>query len=327
MQVGLGPIGALVTRYAVQRNACEIVGAVDADPDKIGLELGEVAGLRRPLNIRVAGDVASVLNQVPADVAVLTTTSSVERIAPQVEALLAWGVHIVSTCEELSYPWVTHPDIAQRLDEAAQDRGLAVLSTGVNPGFLMDLLPLVLTGVCQEVRSITVERIQDATPRRLPFQRKIGAGLTSEAFAGHVQAGTLRHVGLTESMHMIAGAIGWTLDSAEETIAPVIAEERIETSDLIIEPGQAQGVSQWGYGYHKGRKAISLIFRAAVGEPRSYERIRIEGTPDIDMRIEGGVNGDVATGAIVVNAIHAIRSARPGLRTMADMPPVTYHMG
>jgi len=324
LQIGLGPIGALVTRYLVERDAFEIVGAVDSDPDKVGLELGDLAELREPLGLRIAGDVASALRNGQADVAVLTTTSSIERAAPQIEALLARGLPIVSTCEELAYPWRTHPDLARRIDEAAREAGVAVLGTGVNPGFLMDLLPLVLTGVCQRVLSITVERIQDASIRRLPFQRKIGAGLSPAEFEGRVQAGTLRHVGLTESMHMIAGAIGWELDRTEETIAPVIAQNRIETADLVIEPGQAQGVQQFGYGYRKRQRLISLIFRAAVGEPESYEHIVIRGTPEVDLHIANGINGDVATGAIVVNAVRAIRTARPGLRTMADMPPVTY---
>mgnify|MGYP005860258373 CR=1 FL=1 len=168
LQVGMGPIGARVTQYLTQRGGSEIVGAVDVDPDKIGMDLAELAGVRHSVGVRIAGDVASALAGRSADVAVLTTTSSIEHIVPQIEELLPWGVHVVSTCEELSYPWKTHPDLADRLDQAARQCGVAILSTGVNPGFLMDLLPLVLTGICQDVQGITVERIQDARYRRLP---------------------------------------------------------------------------------------------------------------------------------------------------------------
>jgi 2,4-diaminopentanoate dehydrogenase len=194
----------------------------------------------------------------------------------------------------------------------------------VNPGFLMDALPVYLTSVCQRVDRLRISRFQNAEFRRVPFQKKIGAGLTLEKFEQKRRKGTLRHVGLTESMHFIASSLGWRLDKIEETLSPVVAEGEIKTEHLAILPGMAAGVQQIGRGYRDGQEVITLLFRASVGEPHPEDTIEIKGDPDIKSTIPGGINGDVATCAITLNAAAKIRKARPGLLTMADMPAVGY---
>ena len=183
----------------------------------------------------------------------------------------------------------------------------------------MDFLPTAATGVCHTVQSIRIERIQDASARRLPFQQKIGAGLTVEEFQSLVAQQKIRHVGLTESMHMIAARLGWQLDHTEDIVEPVLAK-----------PGRCAGVLQTGRGYHNGREVLTLIFKAAVGQSmhngesiESQERIQINGTPAYDLIIPGGINGDIATCAVIANAIPIIASAAPGLRTMIDIPPLS----
>ena len=322
VQYGLGPIGRKITRYLVERDTLQIVGAIDSAPEKLGLDIGALAGLS-PLGVRIVADSKTLLSKVDAELVVLTTTSSLEKIQPQIMEILSSGMHIVSTCEELAYPWVTHPSIAREVDEAAKAQDVSVLATGVNPGFLMDFLPLAMTGVCRHVKKVTVERIQNAQFRRIPFQKKIGAGLSVQQFHEKVKAGTLRHVGLTESMHMMASSIGWKLDRTEDVIHPVVADHRVSTGELVIESGEVLGVNQIGRGYIKNEEVITLVFRAAIGEPDPRDRILIEGTPDIDMTIKEGVNGDIATCAIVVNAIPAVIKASAGLRTMADIAPIS----
>lgn len=319
IQFGVGPIGVKTVQYLVDKAGCEIVGAVDADPEKIGRDLGELADLGGPLGVRVSGDSCEVLSKLDADVAVLTTTSSVEKIKPQVLEIISHGKNVVSSCEELTYPWLTKPRIAGEIDEAAKKHKVSVLSTGVNPGFLMDFFPLVMSGVCREIRRITVERIQDAQFRRLPFQRKIGAGLSLEEFQEKSTQGVLRHVGLVESMHLLASGVGWKLDKTEDILTPVIATRKVSTPEITIQPGRAVGVQQVGCGYIRGDEVITLIFRAALGEPNPRDRIVIEGIPDIELTIKDGIHGDIATCAIIVNAIPAVIKAPPGLRTMADV--------
>ncbi|MCE5241739.1 MAG: dihydrodipicolinate reductase [Syntrophobacteraceae bacterium] len=319
IQYGIGPIGMRMVDHLAERSIFEIVGAVDTDPAKIGKELGQLSGLAGSLGVKVSGNAAELMQRTQADVVVLTTNSSLERIKPQILEIVASGKNVVSSCEELVYPWLTQPGISAEIDEAARKNDVSVLATGVNPGFLMDFLPLALTGVCRRVNRVRVERIQNAEYRRLPFQKKIGAGLTLEEFEARRKEGILRHVGLTESIHMIAAGLGWRLDRVEEVLSPIVAERRLVTPDLTLEPGLAAGVRQVGRGVKNGEEVITLDFIAAVGQPDPREHIVIEGVPAIDMGIKGGVNGDVATCAILTNAIPVVRGAAPGLRTMADV--------
>ena len=324
IQYGLGPIGCRSVQYLTEREHFDLVGAIDSDPRKVDVDVGDLAELPEPLGLLVTDDSTSVLKEVEAEVVVLTTTSSLEQIRPQILEIISCGKNVVSTCEELMYPWQTSPNLAREIDMAAREQGVSVLSTGVNPGFLMDFLPLVMTSICREVKKVTVERIQDAQFRRLPFQKKIGAGLTVQEFENRVRAGNLRHVGLTESMHLIASGIGWNLDRTEDIIEPVIASRQVVTTDLAVEPGRALGVNQTGRAYVGREEVITLIFRATIGEPDPRDRVFIQGTPDIDMAIREGVNGDTATCAIIVNAIPVVIQAPPGLRTMADIPPISF---
>lgn len=322
IHLGIGPLGQQIVRYAVERGNIKIVGAVDPDPAKAGRNLGEVCAIA-PLGVTIAPDLKSALRGRKATVALLTTVSDMGRIAPQIEQLAKAGLNIVSTCEELSFPWKTAPRIARRIDRVCRKHNVACLGTGVNPGFLMDFLPSALTGVCRNVKKVKVSRIQDASTRRIPFQKKIGAGLTRAEFARKKAEGTLRHVGLTESMHMIAHALGWDVDKTTEGLKPVLALEVMRTPYATITPGMARGVEQIGRAYIGKRKVITLHFRAAVGEPESYDRVEIDGDPPISSTVKGGVHGDVATCAIVLNAVRSIQAAAPGLRTMLDVPTVT----
>lgn len=253
-------------------------------------------------------------------VAVLTTVSSIERLVDQVRVAAEAGMHVVSTCEELLYPWKQHPEAAQRIDQICREHDVACLGTGVNPGFLMDYLPVVFTSTSRVVERVTVERVQDASTRRIPFQKKIGAGLTPEQFEEHRRNGILRHVGLPESVDLIAAAMGWELDENIETLEPVLSETGTQAGYKPIDKGMPAGVQQVGSGMVNGKEVIRLVFRAAVGEPQSYDRIEVKGEPNVLTEIKGGLHGDVATSAITVNAVKAVVRAEPGLRTMLDIP-------
>jgi 4-hydroxy-tetrahydrodipicolinate reductase len=323
LQIGLGPLGIKVAQFVNQRNGLTTIAAVDKAPSLIGKDFGEVCGLPSS-GIIIKGSVAEAIKKKKPDVAVLTTVSDMKRIAPQIEEIVAHGIPVVSTCEELSFPWKTSPKLAKRLNEAAIANQVAILGTGVNPGYLMDALPVFLTAVCQNVELVKVNRYQNAQFRRIPFQKKIGAGLTLEEFEKKKQDGSLRHVGLTESIHLIAHRMGWKLDKTEDIISPVIARHPIETPVMTIAKGDAMGVRQEGNGYMNGEVKIRLVFQATVGEPESYDEVIIEGTPRIHSRITGGVNGDVATCAITLNAIPQILRSTPGLKTMVDIAPVSF---
>ena len=325
--VGLGPIGASVALQVVARKGFTLVGAVDIDPQKIGRDAGDVIGAEKPLRVKVTSDIGKTIKAAKPDVAVLCTSSSLKSVVGQFEEVLKHRVPIVTTTEEAAYPSRPNRRLAARLDAAARKAKVAVLGTGVNPGFTMDALPIALTAVCERVTSIEVLRVQDARIRRLPFQQKIGAGLTREQFAHRVEARTVRHVGFTESITMIADAMGWKLDRITDEIEPKMADADVASDLLSVSAGQVCGLIQRGTGYVNGEPRIRLRLEAYLGAPESYESVLIEGSPRIHSRIDGGVHGDIATASMAVNSIPAVIDAAPGFRTMRDMRLPSFHGG
>ena len=327
MHVGLGPIGASVVRQVAERRGFRIVGAADIDPAKEGRDLGQIAGLGRPLRVKVSKDVRKAIKAAKPDVVVLCTSSSLKQVLPQIEAILKLKVPIVSTTEELAYPTKGNLKYARVIHQLARKAKVAVLGTGVNPGFVMDALPITLTGVCERVEALRIDRVQDARIRRLPFQQKIGAGLTPEQFQKKVEDGSVRHVGLAESVSMIADALGWKLDRITDEIAPKMATETVASEFLAVDAGFVCGLVQDGIGYRDGVPVITLHMEAYLGAPESFDSVEITGSPALKMKIAGGVHGDIATASIVVNSLPKILEVPPGLHTMRDMPVPSFYGG
>jgi 4-hydroxy-tetrahydrodipicolinate reductase len=319
MFYGLGPIGAAVARQIAGRKGFKIAGGIDIDPAKVGRDLGTVIELGRKLKVNVTDDAAGELKRKKPDVVVLCTNSSLKKTMPQIETVLRARIPIVSTTEELSYPVGKNRALAKKIDALAKKAKVAVLGTGVNPGFVMDALPIALTGVCERVDSVRIDRVQDARVRRLPFQQKIGSGLTTEQFQKKVADQTVRHVGLAESVTMIADAFGWKLDKVTDEIAPKLAEQTVESEFLAVDPGYVCGIVQDGVGWKNGKPIITLHMEAYLGAPESFDSIVVEGVPRLSQKISGGVHGDIATASITVNSIPKVIDAAPGLRTMRDM--------
>ncbi len=320
IQIGLGPIGQRITSYLAESDRFALVGAADIDPAKAGQDAGRLAGSRE-LGVVITADAEEVLSK-EADVVILTTGSRLAAVELQIASCIKAGKAVISTCEELAFPFATHPEIARRLDDLARQHGVAVLGTGVNPGFLMDALPLFLTSVCRSVQAVRVERFQDASIRRLPFQKKIGAGLSPAEFAEGVQAGRIRHVGFRESVHMIAWALGWEIQRYEERVEPVVTQKAVASPFVKVKAGQCAGLRQVAHGQVDDRRSITLELQAYLGHPDPRDTVIIHGEPEIRSEVKGGVNGDIATCSVTLNAIESVLVAPPGLRTMLDVPLV-----
>ena len=325
--VGLGPIGAAVARQIVDRRGFQLVGTVDIDQKKIGRDVSDVIGLGKALRVKVTENVGKTIRATKPDVAVLCTSSALRSVIPELEEVLKQRVPIVTTTEEAAYPSRANRRLAARIDAAALKAKVAVLGTGVNPGFTMDALPIALTAVCERVASIEVLRVQDARVRRLPFQQKIGAGLSVEQFGKRVESGTVRHVGFTESIQMIADALSWRLDRITDDVEPKVAEADVASDLLSVSAGQVCGLIQRGTGYVGGEARIRLRLEAYLGAPESFESVLIEGSPRIHSRIEGGIHGDIATASMAVNSIPAVLGAAAGFRTMRDMRLPSFYGG
>jgi 4-hydroxy-tetrahydrodipicolinate reductase len=319
IQYGLGPIGSAVARHVVQRAGLELVGGVDLDPAKVGKDVGEVIGLSRPLGFEVAEKLAQVLAHTEADVVLHTTNSYFDLFKPQIIEILEAGLDIVSTSEELSFPWLAHPEEAAEIDAVAKRASKTVLATGVNPGFIMDSLPLSLTAICQQVDRIDVTRIINASTRRGPFQAKIGSGMTVADFE---TTGRMGHVGLPESVGMVFHTLGKKLARYESSVEPMVADRLVKTDYFEVQSGQVRGLKQVARGYTDEGAFMTLTFVAALEAEDEGDTIKITGLPNLEVKLKG-TNGDIATVAIAVNAIRRVKEAAPGLVTMRDLPIVT----
>lgn len=318
LQVGLGPLGQRVAGDLMARGLGTLAAAVDPAPRLAGQPLSALLPGAGAALIRASVEELPVGERF--DAAIVATLSDLELVMPTLRALLDRGLTVVSTCEELAWPWLRHPVLAQELDERAKRGGGRVLGTGVNPGFLMDAFVVAASTVCARVDSVRVTRIQDASVRREPFQRKIGAGLDEAAFAARARDGSLRHVGLGESLHLIAHCLGLSVERFEESLAPVRAERALTCALGPIPVGAASGVRQVAVGWRKGARVIELVFQAAVGQADPHDRVELQGDPPVDLAWRGGVHGDTATSAIVLNSLRALRCMPPGLYTMASIP-------
>jgi 4-hydroxy-tetrahydrodipicolinate reductase len=314
--VGLGAIGREVLKAVRARPGLDLVAVADPAASLVGKDAGELAGVG-PCGVKVvasadeafAGDV---------DVALVLTASGVAEIVPIVEAASLRGVDIVSTCEDLSYADHATPELARQVDARARAGGITVLGTGVNPGFVMDRLPLTLAAACVRVDSVRVERIVDAAQRRAPLRKKVGADLTPKEFEEGVAAGRLGHRGLPESCALIGLGLGIKLDEIANTIEAVVTSAANPRTGIA--PGRVAGLRQSAVGRKGGRDVVRLDLEMSVAAPDPHDRVVIEGDPPLDVLVRGGTHGDRGTVGTTVSAIPAVVMASPGLKTVLDLP-------
>lgn len=320
IQYGLGPIGCATALTLLDKSGVEIVGAVDIAPELVGKDLGEVLGIPRKLGIRVTDDPQALFRSAKAHIVAHTACSFFLDAYDQLEQAATAGLDVVSSTEELLFPQLRNPQLAARLDRVARKHGATILGTGVNPGFVMDTLALVMTGVCRNVRSVKMVRRVDAATRRKSLQRKVGAGLIPGEFRLLSKHGKLGHIGLMESMFLVAHGLGWQLSETREKIEPVIAEHKLVTKYYTVDPGRVAGIRHTACGLCDGRKVIEMDLRLFIGAPDPMDAIEIDGDPKLSLNIQGGIDGDVATVASLVNAIPNVIAASPGLKTVLDLP-------
>jgi hypothetical protein len=320
VQMGLGPIGRGIALRVHRERGMDLVGAVDPDSNLAGRDLGEVLG-EKPLGIPVVAGIDALPGSAAPDLVLHATGSFLEDVADQLVQLIDRGLSVVSTCEELAYPYYRHPELARRLDAAAGSAGVVLLGSGVNPGFVMDKFVVTLMAACESVRAVRVERVVDASTRRGPFQKKIGAGMDREAFEQASRGGRMGHIGLAESAHMLADAMGASRQRRlERDLRPVIAERPVSTDHVSVQPGQVAGVHEEIALQAGGAVCVRMELDMFVGAPNPHDAVIIEGTPRLEVEIGSGVAGDEGTVAVVVSCVPLVASLAPGLRTMLDVP-------
>jgi 4-hydroxy-tetrahydrodipicolinate reductase len=319
-QFGLGPIGLETLKLAATKPWAEIVGGVDIDPAKIGQDLGELTGMKALLGRRVYGSLEELVARATPDLIFHTAVSKFKDAFPQIEPMACRSISVVSSCEELLFPQLREPKLAARLRQICRRHGSRVLGTGVNPGFVMDILPVCLTGVSREVRAVHVQRVVNASTRRGPLQRKIGSGWPPAKFRRLFKEGKAGHAGLKESLALIAHCLGWKVKNLVETGDAVVADHDIRTAHLEVKKGQTCGLHQRAEGTVDGKVRLTLDLKMYLDAENPHDAVHIEGEPPLDVVINGGVAGDQATVAALVNAAPALLHAPPGLLLMTDLP-------
>ena len=323
---GLGPIGIEILRNAYQLNPHSVIGAVDIDPNKVGKDIGELSG-EADSGIKVTDNVQDVEKRKESQqVAIHATGSNLKHVWPQIKELLDNGYSVVSTCEQLSYPWHAYPELAKEIDEYAKSKNLTVIGTGINPGFIMDTMAVCFSTVLTNVKKITVIRNVDVSKRRIPLQKKVGIGMSEEEFLSLANQDKIGHVGLEESVRLIAYALNWKLIDVNNTIEPTIAKDQVHTPLTPLNTGDVSGLHQVSRGRTAEGFEIHLDLTMSAGIEQKDEII-LEGNTTQRNVVPDGIFGDTSTAAMAINTAKRIDAIRqPGLLTMADigLPRFTY---
>ena len=312
--MGLGFIGREIVKAALATPGLTVVGAIDSAKGLAGKKLEALVPGAPDLTVQA--DAKSVLKALKGGVLLLATSSRFKEALPQIELAVKAGVHVISTCEELAFPWYSSEDEADALDALAMEHEVTVLGTGVNPGFVLDRLAATLGAVSGKIHRAHGVRIVDASTRREALQQKVGAGLSLEEFEARLDKGQLGHVGLAESAALCAIGLGLDYDELEEEISAIVAEEDVGK----IKKGQVAGVYQRVRGFLEGVEVVDLELTIAVGMDQSYDFIEIDGEPKVQVKVEGGYAGEPATAFAVVNAVSRVVSAEPGILTVLELP-------
>lgn len=319
--VGMGPIGVSAARAVEDDPEMTLVGMVDVDPTKIGKNLDAIAGTGKGAGPLVVGTIAEAAKG--AQVAIVTTSSKFDRVVPTLRECLKHKLHVSSSCEEMSWPRYLHAKLSDEVDSEAKKAGVAMVGTGVNPGFVMDLLPVVLSSMVVHVTGVKVTRRLDASIRRRPLQEKVGATMAPDHFKGLAARGEIGHMGIRESVAMIAAGLGRTVEpgSVKTTLDPVIAEREVDSLMGRIKPGMVCGMRNTAH-WSGQNLTVDLDLVMAVGAKDPQDAVELAGPVPLKLVIHGATPGDTATVASLINCAKILATVPPGLKTMLDLPPV-----
>ncbi len=316
--VGLGEIGVQTCNLILQKKSLELLAAVDIDPNKANKDLGEFLK-KKKLGIKVYNDLKTALDELKPEVTILTSKSHLSEIANDIFLCVENHSSVISSCEELLFPFEKHKKLSEEIDLKAKENFVHVLGTGVNPGFVMDTLPVFLTSVCSDVKTVKITRVVDLKKRRKALQAKAGLGLSRNDFIKLVKQQKIGHIGLMESAQFINYYLKLGATKFSEKIEPILAKGKLKTRFFEVKQGEVSGLNHSIIGKSETKKVLelNLIFRADVSE--NFDEIIVDGNPSIKLKIENGVSGDIATVAMMVNVIPNLLYSRYGLITMKDV--------
>jgi 4-hydroxy-tetrahydrodipicolinate reductase len=323
--LGTGQMGCGIARLVLEKAGLELVGAYARRAERAGLDLGDALGLENKLYIRIRNDLQATIKDARPDLAIQATCSRANDAAAEISTLVANGVHVISIAEEMAYPACASPTLADELDRLALKHGVSILGTGINPGFVLDLLVIALTGVCARIESITATRVNDLSPYGPSVLKSQGVGLAPEEFRAGLRSGSVvGHIGFQQSAHLIARAVGWSIDRVIETREPIVSKVPRQTSFVTVAPGQVAGCLHQAVAYRGNAALITLNhpqqIHPQLEDTATGDTIEIFGTPHIRLTGSPEIPGGIGTVALAVNMILHVLNAKPGLHTVADLP-------
>jgi 4-hydroxy-tetrahydrodipicolinate reductase len=330
--LGTGQMGTAIARLVLEKPWLELVGAYGRRTSRAGTDLGRAIGLGKDLGIVVEADLDLLVARMRPHVAIQATCSKLEDVWPEIATLLRHGVCVISIAEEMACPAVSSAEIAGEMNRLALAGSAAVVGTGINPGFVFDLLVVTLTGVCSEVKSITATRVNDLSLYGQSVLTAQGVGLTPEEFERGVAEGSIAgHYGFPQSIHLIAAALGWKIEHIAESREPIVSRVRRETPFAVVAPCSVAGCLHTAVGYLGGKPVITLRHpqqvRPELEGVETGDTIEIRGMPNIKFAGHPEIPGGQATAAIAVNMISRILNAPPGLHHMTTLPPPAAILG
>lgn len=312
---GLGTIGLEILKTLLNKKNFQIVGAVDIKEEYLNKDVGDLIGDKK-LNVLIKNDIKEFEK---CDIVIHSTQSRIKDTFPQFVEILNNGFNVISTCEELFFPYYFHKKESIELDKIAKEKGVRILGVGINPGFILDTLPTFVSTLSIKPTKIIAERVLDAGKRRKQLQIKVGAGMKKEEFEKLKLENKIGHVGLLESLFYIFDALKLNLKEFKEELNPLIAENDIETECLKVKKGFVRGQYQKVTGISTDGFIIEIKLIMALGEKESYDKIKIEGLPNLEFEIKEGVQGDLGTAAVITNYIPILLESNPGLHLTSDL--------
>ncbi len=325
---GFGAMGSGMAEVLLRKQGVDIVGVCDIHPARVGKSMFEVLGVPRKdrQDVVIQNDIHKVISKGSADVLLLATDSYTHKAFDKIKLIVELGINVISTAEEMAYPKAKEPKLAEEIDRLAKANGVSVLGTGINPGLMMDLLVILMTGACTDVEYIKAERVNSLSPFGPAVMEEQGVGITLDEFNKQSAAGHLAgHVGFNESVNMICDAIGWKLDKpVEQSMAPIVSKVLRKTIYAEVQPGNVAGCTMKGFGTVDGKLAVEMIHPQQI-EPQlegtdTGDYVVIKGTPNVNLSNKPEIPGGIGTIAMCINMIPQVINARPGLHTMIDLP-------
>jgi hypothetical protein len=317
--LGFGVVGRGVLRAAAHRHELEIVGIIVRRPELDGHPATEFVA-EAPLGLRLSTDGPAVLANGRPDVVLVATRSTLPEVLPHLHLAASTGVAVACTAEELAYSEPEDGPEAAAIFALSEERQVPIVALGLNPGFLLDVWPLMLANIAAEIESIEAVRIVDVSGFGPQVRASLGIGHSPSAFDEGLAAGRIGgHRGFRESLRLIGAAVGRPVDATTVETLPIMAQRDRSLPDGAIRKGETAGVSQVATGSTEGRQwlRVEMTASAALDEldAAPIDRIHIVGNPDLTATIAPSAPSVGGTIARLVNALPAVPDAPVGVHS------------